>query len=147
MADAAPTIWYVNGLRACMRAGFGIAGVTGTLKFVLLHDTYVPDQDAHDFLDDVIAYEASGTGYTAGGLTVSTPTVTVDGVTNESVLDFVDFTGLSVPCCYGVLCVSTGTNSTSPLLTLTDFSAGDAVDQTVTSLVVASNGHAALTAV
>lgn len=144
---AAPTLWYPNGLRTCMRAGMGIASVTGTLKFILLHDTYVLDQDAHDFLDDIVAHETSGTGYTAGGFTVGTPTVTTDAPTNAAILDFDDITtAFSVLGCYGVLYVATGTNSTSPLMTITDFSDGDAVDQTLTSLLVASNGHAALMA-
>ncbi len=144
---AAPTVWYVNGLRTCLRAGTGIAGVTGTLKFMLLHDTYILDQDNHDFVDDVSAHEASGTGYSAGGLTVASPSVTTDAATNEARLFFTSISGISVASCYGILYVSTGTPSTSPLLTCTDFSAGDAVDQIVTSGVVGSTGFTALTAV
>lgn len=146
MADAAPTIWYVNGIRTCMRAGMGLASVTGTLKMMFLNSTYVLDQDAHDFVNDVSAAQVTGTGVASGGVAVSTPTVTADGATNSAYLDFVDLTGINVTACYGALYVDTGTPSTSPLLTLTDFSAGDAVDQVITAAVLAANGYAALTA-
>lgn len=142
----APTKWYVNGMRTMMRAGLGIAAVSGTVKFMLLHDTYVIDQDLHDFINDVSANEATGTGYSAGGLTLAGVTVTADAATNASILDFTDISGISVNCCYGVLYVDTGTPSTSPIFTVTDFSNGDATDQIITSAVLATNGYAALTA-
>lgn len=41
--------------------------VSGTLKCALVTSAYVPDQNLHDFWDDVSAAEVSGTGYTAGG--------------------------------------------------------------------------------
>lgn len=50
---------------------------TDTFKCMLLENTYTPDKDAHDFLDDVEAHEASGAGYTAGGDDV---TVTVEAI-------------------------------------------------------------------
>ena len=37
-----------------------------TIKVMLVTSAYTPDQDAHDFKDD-ITNEISGTGYTAGG--------------------------------------------------------------------------------
>jgi hypothetical protein len=143
---AAPTIWYVNGLRTCMRAGMGIAGVTGTLKMAFLSSAYVLDQDAHDFFNDVSAVQVTGTGVPAGGLTIGSPTVTVDGPTNTAYLDFTDPTGINVTACYGVLYVDTGSTATSPLLCVTDFSEGDATDQVITSAVLAANGYAALVA-
>lgn len=141
-----PTIWYVNGIRTCMRAGMGIAGVTGTLKMMFLNSTYVIDQDAHDFVNDVSAAQVTGTGVAAGGVAVGTPTVTADGASNSAYLDFTDLTGINVTGCYGVLYVDTGTPSTSPLLCITDFSDGDATDQVITAGILASNGYAALTA-
>lgn len=143
---AAPTLWYVNGLRTCMRAGMGIAGVTGTLKLMILSSGYVLDQDVHDFVNDVSTYQVTGTGVASGGITVGSPTVTADSATNSAYLDFTDPTGLNVTGCYGVLYVDTGTPSTSPLLCITDFSEGTAVDQIITALTLAANGYAALTA-
>jgi hypothetical protein len=142
----ARTIWYVNGIRTCIRAGMGIAAVTGTPKFMFLNATYVLDQDNHDFVNDVTSAQVTGTGVPSGGITLTTPTVTADGPTNAAYIDFVDLTGILVTGCYGVLYIDTGTTSTSPLLCITDYSDGTAVDQVITAAIVASNGYAALTA-
>ena len=37
------------------------------IKCAIVTGSYTPDEDAHDFWDDVSANEVSGTGYTAGG--------------------------------------------------------------------------------
>lgn len=143
---AAPTIWYCNGLRACIRAGMGIAAVSGTPKVMFLTSSYVLDQDAHDFVDDVSTYEATGTGVSAGGVTLSSPTVTVDGASNTVTLDAADISSISVTACYAVVYVDTGTPSTSPLLTLTDLSDGDAVDAIWTGITWGALGIAGITA-
>lgn len=49
---------------------------TDTIKVMMTTDAYVPDKDAHDFRSDV-TNEVTGTGYVAGGNTV-TVTVTRD---------------------------------------------------------------------
>jgi hypothetical protein len=49
---------------------------TDTFRVMLVTSGYTEDKDAHDFRDDV-TNEVSGTGYTAGGATV-TVTVTLD---------------------------------------------------------------------
>lgn len=49
---------------------------TDTFKVMLTTSAYTEDKDAHDFRNDV-TNEVSGTGYTAGGATV-TVTVTLD---------------------------------------------------------------------
>jgi len=46
----------------------------GNVKVALLVNTYTPDYDLHDYFNDVSANEASGTGYTAGGQALTTPT-------------------------------------------------------------------------
>lgn len=56
---------------------------TDTFKALLVTAAYTPDLDAHDFLNDANANEVTGTGYTAGGKTLATVTVTIDAVTNE----------------------------------------------------------------
>ena len=145
----APTLWYTNGLKTCLRAGLGIAGVTGTVKVVLLTSAYVMDQDNHDFYNDISPNEATGggaTGYTAGGLTLGSLAVNLDGPSNTVAFDGADITGLNLPACYAVVIVNTGTSSTSPLLTITDLSEGTGVNVTVTGITWNSLGIAALTA-
>ncbi|MFW6098009.1 MAG: hypothetical protein ACOC9Z_08025 [Chloroflexota bacterium] len=48
---------------------------TDTLKLALLTG-HTLDTATHDFFDDVSADEVSGDGYTAGGETISNPSVT-----------------------------------------------------------------------
>lgn len=49
------------------------------IKLALVTSVYTPNQNTHDFWDDVSANEVSGTGYTAGGNLVANPAVTMDG--------------------------------------------------------------------
>lgn len=62
---------------------------TDTIKVMLTTSTYTPDQDAHDYKDDV-TNEVSGTGYSAGGATLASKTATYTGATNKFVLDAAD---------------------------------------------------------
>jgi hypothetical protein len=65
---------------------------TDTIKVALLTSSYTPNQDTHDYYDDVSTYEVSGTGYTSGGATLASKTVTYDSGTNVIVLDAADVT-------------------------------------------------------
>lgn len=60
-----------------------------TVKCMIVTGTYTPNQNTHDFADDLGATEVSGTGYTAGGNTCGTPTDSVDGAGLVTV-DFAD---------------------------------------------------------
>lgn len=142
----APTFWYGNGLKLMASAGLGMSSVTGTVKMMFLSSAYVFDQDNHDFLNDVNANEVTGTGVSAGGVTLASVTVTYDGTTNTVKIDAADVTGINVSACYGVIHVSTGTASTSPLYLIVDFSEGTATNVTITGVTWNASGIAALTA-
>lgn len=139
---AGPTLWYLNGLKKALDATLAL----GTPKAMFLTAAYVLDQDAHDFVNDVSANEATGTGVAAGGYTLVTPTVTVDGATNTVKLDAVDISAISVTACYVVVYVSTGTPSTSPILSITDLSEGDAVNAVWTGVVWGAGGIVGISA-
>jgi hypothetical protein len=96
---------------------------TDTIKVALLTSSYTPDQDAHDYFNDVSTYEVSGTGYTAGGITLASKTATYDSATNVIVLDAADVTWSSstITARYAVVYDSTGTSSTSALIGYVDF--------------------------
>mgnify|MGYP001228410909 CR=1 FL=1 len=64
---------------------------TDTIKVALVTSSYTPDQDAHDFFNDV-TNEVVGTGYTAGGATLANKAVTQDNTDNEGVFDADDVT-------------------------------------------------------
>jgi hypothetical protein len=97
---------------------------TDTIKVALLTNGYTPDQDAHNYLDDVIASEVTGTGYTAGGNTLANKTNTYNSATNVIVLDADDTTWSSstITARYAVVYDATpSTNATRPLIGYVDF--------------------------
>jgi hypothetical protein len=66
-----------------------IVWTTATLKVALTTSTYTPNQDTHHFFSD-ITNEVTGTGYTAGGATLASPTTTYDTATDQIRLDAAD---------------------------------------------------------
>ena len=97
---------------------------TDTIKVALLTSSYTPNQDTHDYFDDVVANEVSGTGYTAGGNTLASKTITYDGATNKVVLDAADTTWSSstITARYAVVYdASPATNATRPIIGYVDF--------------------------
>ena len=107
--------WYGKAFQAAFNAEIDFN--SDTIKAAICTSSYTPDQDAHDYFNDV-TNEVTGTGYTAGGATLTGCTVTYDSGTNTLKLDAddvtwapSDITGRKV-----VIYKSTGTASTSPLL-------------------------------
>lgn len=93
-----------------------------TIKLALVTATYTPDQDAHDFFND-ITNELSGGGYTSGGATLASKTTSQDNTDNEGVFSAatVTFSALTGTARGAVLYKSTGVSSTSPLMAYFDF--------------------------
>lgn len=60
---------------------------TDTFKMMLLGSGYVPDKHAHTKLSDVNSFEVTGTGYTAGGTSL-TVTLTKDTILDRETIDF-----------------------------------------------------------
>jgi hypothetical protein len=97
---------------------------TDTIKVALLSNAYTPDQDAHNYFDDVVANEVTGTGYTQGGITLSNKTNTYDSATNVIKLDADDVTWSSstITARYAVVYDATpATDATKPLIGYVDF--------------------------
>lgn len=95
-----------------------------TIKVMLLTSAYTPNQDTHDYLDDVVANEVTGTGYTAGGQALASKTVTYDATTNTVKFDAADTTwaSSSITARYALVYDDTpSTNATKPLIALWDF--------------------------
>lgn len=110
----------------CLKAAFNkeIDWDSDTIKVALLSSAYTPNQDTHDFYDDVLANEVTGTGYTAGGATLASKTSTYDGANNVLVLDAADVTWASstITARYAVVYDDSGaTNATKPLIGYVDF--------------------------
>lgn len=115
---------------------------TDTIKVALVTSSYTPDQDAHDFFDDVTnEVSASGT-YSAGGATLANKTVTQDNTDNEGVFDAddVSFTSATITARAAVIYKSTGTASTSPLIAYIDFGSDKTSSSGTFTITWASEG-------
>jgi hypothetical protein len=109
-------VLYNNFKEELLKGGINLA--SDTIK-VSLHTAYTPDRDAHDFFDDIVATEESGTGYTAGGATLANKAVAQDNTNDRATFDADDvtFTGLDVGTPgYAVMRKDTGNNTTSALI-------------------------------
>ena len=72
--------WYGLGLQKAVSGTIDLD--TDTFKMMLTTSAYTPNIDTHDFRDDV-TNEVTGTGYTAGGATLSGVGVTYDAASNQ----------------------------------------------------------------
>ena len=98
-----------------------------TFKVALVTSSYTPDKDTHEHFDD-ITNEVSGTGYTAGGETV-TGTLTLDTANDKLTLELAStsWTSATITARGAVYYSSTGTASTSTLIAFNDFGSDVAV--------------------
>jgi hypothetical protein len=114
-----------------------------THKGLLVTDSYTPNFDTHDFRND-ITNEVTGTGYTAGGATITGTEITL----SSGVLtwDFADPSWTSSTIANAMAHVSyfnVGADTTDQLLLLLDFVT--AVSTTNGTLLVAINASGAMT--
>lgn len=121
--------------------GNGIDLDTDTIKVMLTTSSYTPNQDTHDFKDD-ITNEVSSSGYTAGGAALANKTVTQDDTNNLAKFDADDLTWTSVTFSarYAVLYKDTGTASTSPLIALIDFGSDQSPSAANFTITWSANG-------
>lgn len=104
--------------------GAPIDFLSDTIKVALVTNSYTPALTTHDFWDDVSANElASGDGYTTGGETLASKTVSTpsSGTVTYDCADVTWTFTATKTFRYGVIYKSTGTGSTSPLIALIDF--------------------------
>jgi hypothetical protein len=94
---------------------------TDTFKAMLVTSTYAPSKDNDDKRNDV-TNEATGTGYTAGGVTCAC-TVTKDTANDRVTLQFaaVSWATSTITARALVIYKSTGTASTDNLVAYNDF--------------------------
>lgn len=105
---------------------------TDTFKIMLVTSAYTPDIDADDFRNDVEAAEISGTGYTAGGETLTTVTLSQDNVNDRAIWDADNpqWTGATFTFRAAIIYKSNGgLSSADELVCYNDFGS----DQSVTS--------------
>lgn len=96
-----------------------------TLKVMLCTSAYTPNQDTHQYKSSV-TNEVSGTGYTAGGATLSSVTNGYNASTNALAFDAADVSWetSTITARYAVVYDSTpGTDAARPLIAYVDFGA------------------------
>ena len=115
--------WYGQALGKAFNKEIDLVGTPDTLKITLHTSTYVPDQDVHDYQND-LTNEVVGTGYTAGGNTLASVTFTYTTGTNVWKLDATDtsWAASTITARIAVIADTTpGTAATNPLLCYIDF--------------------------
>lgn len=119
--------WYGRGLLAFLNKEVDVD--TDDVRLVLLKSTYTPDQDAHDYLDDLVlgTNEVAPSGsYTANGVAISSISRAYDGPTNTTKVDGVDWeiTNFAGTFRYAAVYDRTpASDATRPLLGYVDFGA------------------------
>lgn len=103
---------------------------TDVYKLMLTTSSYTPDQDVHDYKNDV-TNEVSGTGYTAGGATVGSIAMSYNAGTNVWSFDGLDVSWSSATIAnarYAVLYNSSpGSDATRGLVLVIDLDANISV--------------------
>ncbi len=95
-----------------------------TIKVALLKSSYTPDQDEHDFFNDVSAHELAEEGeYETGGLELANRSLSYDGASNTTRFkaDDAEWTAATFTARYAVIYKDTGGAGTSPLMGWIDF--------------------------
>lgn len=114
-----------------------------TLKVSLHTSSYTPNQDTHDFYDDV-TNEVTATGYSSGGATLTTTTLAYNSSTNVISLDADDVTWTitgSMTARYAVIYDSSpGTAATNPLIGYIDFGTNETVTDGTFKLTFNASG-------
>lgn len=120
---AVTAFWYGKAFLAAFNKEIDFNEAT-KIKVALTTSTYTPNQDTHDYFDDV-TNEVSSAGYTAGGAELANGAVTYDAGTNVVKFDGDDvvWSAATITARYAVIYYNTGTAGTSPLLAYVNFGA------------------------
>lgn len=119
-----------------------------TIKVILLKDTYTVDLDNHIYVSDLVltANETSGTGYTAGGETLTTKSATYTATANYTLYNAADISLLSssITARHAAIAGITTAESTSPLLFYMDFGSNQTTSSTEFKITWNASGIFAL---
>lgn len=91
------------------------------IKVAFVTNSYTPNQNTHDFFDDVSANQVSGSNYTAGGNACASPSATMNGaglitIDMDDPAQWVQHAAGFANARYVIVYHDTGTGSTSKLI-------------------------------
>jgi len=95
--------------------------VNDSIKVALVTASYTPNRDTHDEWADVSSNEMSGTGYTAGGKTLASKTLTYSSTNDWWTFDAADVSWTAVTASFRYAVLYDDTVSGKPLIGLVDF--------------------------
>lgn len=108
--------WTYPGLTNLLLTA-GLDWAADTIMCALLPSTWVLDLESVAYWADVSADEVTGSGYTAGGVTVLDAAIVADGSTVGAGCSGPAFTAVTVDdVTYAMFYKATGSDATSPLL-------------------------------
>lgn len=136
--------FFENALGGNNAADVPIDYLSDTIKCALCTSTYTPNQSTHEFFSDV-TNEITGTGYTAGGVTLTTKTCAASSLVTSLDADDPTWTTATFTARYAVFYKSTGTSTTSPLIGYVDFGADQTVSAGTFTIQLNASGLAQLT--
>jgi len=135
---------YTNAIKGfCMGTYSWKASGGSTIKCMLVKNTHTPNQDTHDFIDDVSDDECAASGsYSAGGLAVTPIDPAVDTATNITKFDCVDLqvTTFTGTVRYLVFYYASGTAGTSNLICYADLGEDVTITNGTYDIVIDSAG-------
>lgn len=113
--------------------------LSDTIKMALCTSSYTPAQTTHEWFSD-ITNEVSGTGYSAGGVTVTTKTYAASSLVTTFDFDDASWTTASFTAHYAIIYKSTGTSTTSPLIAYANFGADNTVSAGTFTVTINASG-------
>lgn len=116
--------WYAKGLQHMLQGD--INWVSDTIKVSAHSSAYTPNQGTHEFYTDLTNELGTANGYTAGGATLGTKSVTLASLLvalKAADTTWTPGSGQTLTIRYLVIRKDTGTGSTSPLLGYVDLGA------------------------
>ena len=137
---AVTAFWYGSAFLSTFNKELDID--SDAIKTMLTTSSYTPDQDAHRYKSSV-TNEVTGTGYTATGTTLTTPSSTYTGGTNVWAFDADDavWASSTITARLAVVYDSTpGTDATRPLLSYVDFGGDNSTSSGTFTVQWASGG-------
>ena len=112
---------YSNFPKGAIEKLMDLGNGNDTIKCMLCTSTYTPNQDTHDFKND-ITNEVSGAGYTATGETLANQAVSITTRVTKFDADDVQWASSTITARYAVLYDATpGSDATRPLILYVDF--------------------------